>query len=461
MAERTATYKLDPTPGVWSSRHLDSTPGVNGLEAQPQALAYDPHFDVAAYRHLAQLASSLRPAEFSRLVNQLNTRTRHNLEAMLGERFNTELSQVAYRLIDNHLQSAEHDESFIEVMRRGQEYRRQFGNPRDHAREAAEILGFERIQKILTTMANTSEVKSGRHPDHTSEVREAEVVKFVLVSPRGGPDSDYQHNFFDVYEVVLNDPTNIRMSRYTSRLSYQEFHLAAQKLDPAIPTPIKLTDEFFLAHPLVTEKNLEEILAAFHPQEETMPLAKYQNLLAACRPLIDHYLETLQSTFEVFSGRHPDLTSKVLQMSPHLEGVTTWEVLQTYHALLNFADHLAHPRGGVRAASGLHPGGVTTSEVNMPGGVKYLISRYGSLPVRPVMTSCGRQAGVSTLPTLGLRPFSVADFARLFKTDDEDEDTSDFQCPGTKKDGTPCTYVVRYGSGTRECPECHTKATCG
>ncbi|MDP2632100.1 MAG: hypothetical protein Q8P25_00050 [Candidatus Curtissbacteria bacterium] len=40
------------------------------------------------------------------------------------------------------------------------------------------------------------------------------------------------------------------------------------------------------------------------------------------------------------------------------------------------------------------------------------------------------------------------------------EDTSDFPCGGTKKDGSPCTYIVKYGSGIKKCPECGNEAKC-
>jgi len=42
----------------------------------------------------------------------------------------------------------------------------------------------------------------------------------------------------------------------------------------------------------------------------------------------------------------------------------------------------------------------------------------------------------------------------------QNEDTSDFPCGGTKKDGSPCTYIVKYGSGIRKCPECGNEAKC-
>lgn len=42
----------------------------------------------------------------------------------------------------------------------------------------------------------------------------------------------------------------------------------------------------------------------------------------------------------------------------------------------------------------------------------------------------------------------------------EDEDTNDFPCGGTKKDGSPCTYIVKYGSGIKKCPECGNEAKC-
>lgn len=59
-------------------------------------LAYDPRFDIWASRQLAMLKTQLPTAEYQRRQNQLDLRTRHNLETCLGERFNVEISRDPY-----------------------------------------------------------------------------------------------------------------------------------------------------------------------------------------------------------------------------------------------------------------------------------------------------------------------------------------------------------------------------
>lgn len=99
--------------------------------------------------------------------------------------------------------------------------------------------------------------------------------------------------------------------------------------------------------------------------------------------------------------------------------------------------------------------------------VSQQIDHYGRQPVRTVMRGCpGGQKGFSVTSQpdvlrdiaklLGVK--SVVDFATLF--DDEDEEVTDFQCPGYKKDGSKCTYVVKAYSGVSKCPECGAGATC-
>ena len=104
-------------------------------------LGYEPFFDVHAYQNLATQKNLISPQEFSRRKNQLDERTRTNLDTMLGERFNVELSRVTYEIENNHLMSSQHDKPFLEIIRHGQKYRQENGS-NDTVRELAEVEGF-------------------------------------------------------------------------------------------------------------------------------------------------------------------------------------------------------------------------------------------------------------------------------------------------------------------------------
>jgi len=93
-----------------------------------------------------------------------------------------------------------------------------------------------------------------------------------------------------------------------------------------------------------------------------------------------------------------------------------------------------------------------------------LITQLATQPIRVVSTGCGKSGGYGmeqNWPTSFslLQPFSVSEFA-LPDSLESNEKVEDFTCPGTKPDGSKCTYIVRAYSGVKKCPECGTGATC-
>lgn len=326
-----------------------------------RAVAYEPNFDITAYRNLELERANLTPEKYQRLKIQLDNRTRHNLETNLGERFNVEISQVNYYLENGQLINSDHDEPFAEIIKRGRDYRTRNGNPIDHVRESTELEGFEKVQKLLTI----------NHSPSTS---------IVVISPKGSKDSDYQHNFFDVYQK--NENGKIQMSRYTSQLSYDEFWLKAKELDPNFPFVSggtnELTDALFLSHPLTTQKSPAEILETFHDLKKdakTMTYEQYQKLLEDCSPLITSYLSALASN------------------------PTEHQITKIYNATLNFADAKIMPQTSLKFAQVIDFPNINLSQASLlPTNVAALIDFYGTLPVRQVMTGCGKQSGFSKNP---------------------------------------------------------------
>ena len=79
------------------------------IQDTKEILGYEPLFDIQAYQDLTAKENLLSPQEFSRRKTQLDMRTTKNLETMLGERFNVEISRVIYRIRNNQIISFEHD----------------------------------------------------------------------------------------------------------------------------------------------------------------------------------------------------------------------------------------------------------------------------------------------------------------------------------------------------------------
>ncbi|MBI2598719.1 hypothetical protein HYW40_00655 [Candidatus Curtissbacteria bacterium] len=309
-------------------------------QVERKALAYDPYFDVIAYRNLARSQASLPPYEYERRKNQLYLRTKHNLETEIGERLKVEISQVNYRLLDSKLISEEHDEPFEEIVRRGRNWRLRNGNPIDSNREQAELEGFQKAQKILAEST----------PD----------TKVVLISPRGSDGSDYKHNFFDIYEK--DGAEVITMSRYVSRNTYQDFWEQAQKIDPSLPTPIGLSDAFFLTHPLMTLLPKEKILAMFTRDPKILDFDKYRKIIEGCQAFIKNYLRSPSEN--------------------------------TYKAIINLADELA----GYRQRLDLKLANIDS-----------IIDHYAAQTVRTVATGCGFSGNSKSY---NRSPWSVAEFGQ-------------------------------------------------
>ena len=231
-------------------------------------LGYDPLFDIEAYRRLQGLRLQVSVDEYNRLKNQLNTRTRHNLETALGERFKVELSQVIYQIQDGQLVSSEHDQPFLEIIKRGQKYRQENGS-NDTLRELAEVEGFTKVQDLLV---------SGNWPLD---------AKIIVISPRSQKGSTYQHNFFDIYERKEDILT---MTRYTTTAAYHQFRQAADKLDPFNDLADNPQDADFIKTPLTSYKSIEEILALFPPDAGVITRQDLERIIGICSQVILSYV---------------------------------------------------------------------------------------------------------------------------------------------------------------------------
>lgn len=320
------------------------------LQSKPQLRGYDVDLDIADFK-------------FSREDKHiLFKRKQHDLETMLGERFDVEISQISYSIENGKLHSPEFQEPFSERIQMGIDYRKARHSP-DLLREQAELVGFLKLEQGLETA-----------PLGT---------KFVVISP---PGIEYPKKFFDIYQKT--DQGAVAMSRYTSSQDAENLYQIAQNLDinwhtMALANPNAApTDADFLANPLRTALDIKTILEEFHPETGTLPLGEYNKLKIAAAPLREAYLNQLKTD------------------------PTPSKVYPLYNALLNFADDFV-----------LNPQNRQKLQSNLRENSQTFISELAIIPVRPVMAGCGLQGGYET--TSGSAPYSAADYARTSKGEDQ------------------------------------------
>lgn len=356
-------------------------------------LGYDQQFTVNEYQNLNLEKSSIPKEEFSRRKNQTDKRTKHNLETMLGERFNLLVSKIEFTIENNLLINVEHDEPFLEVIKRGQKYREVNGS-QEVKREKAEVEGFKKVQQLLTD------------PQY-------EDAKIIVISPKGKNNSMYQHNFFDVYE---KQGDKIIMHRYASTSSWTEFHKGADIIDPFNSLSASPIDANFIANPQVTYMDENEILGNLNLDLEAMAEDEYQRLIDSITELKLNYVNALASgDFE--------LAKKI------------------FIATLNYSDEIVLKAKNYDSRSTL----LTQNPIA-------IISAYGMIQPRTVLAGCGLQeifANQSAGSFLSnLYPESVANFATCRQCNTKN---NHFHCPQNKGG---CGGQIPSGLGYTTCPHC-------
>lgn len=321
---------------------MERTAYTPELQTQPNLRGYDVDLDIADFKNSTENK------------HVLLERKKHDLETMLGERFDVEISQINYNYQNSKLHSSEFEKPFSQRIQMGIDYRNARNSP-DLLREQAELVGFLRLEQGLETA-----------PLGT---------KFIVISP---PGRQYPKKFFDIYQKTNSD--QVTMSRYTSALDVQNLYQVAQNLDISwqamvIANPNATpTDADFLANPLRTNLDIKTILEQFHPDKDTLPFEEYNKLKGASSPLMNTYLNQLNTD------------------------PTPTKVYPLYNALLNFADDFVqNPQNRQRLQS------------NLINNSQLFINELAIIPVRPVVAGCGLQGAYET--TNGSAPYSAADYA--------------------------------------------------
>jgi len=343
-------------------------------ERSMRAVAYEPKFDQRI---------GLKDSYIARQV-----------DTFIGERLNVLLSLHKYEIKNDLIYGQDMEEPFIKVMRRGVDYRRKVEgeNRVDRNREEAEVEGFLKTQEILCD----SQTSIG--------------TMMLSVSPIGGKDSLYQHNFYDIFTLKeLDGKRFIEARRYSGTLTVEEYK---DKLSPLsfmgnisddadfLKNPIKIDDVFF--------KNSDEIHSYLHENHKVINVEEFERIMKACERLKREYVRS----------KDP----RVLD------------------AIINKADMEA---------------GFIDRKIssNIPLTLNREIDFYGHQPVRVVATGCG-SSGSTSLNSLIKKssPFSVSEFG----LEDDSYGSREFDCPECGK-----TNIRPKDKLLKNCQHCNSsKVSC-
>jgi len=316
-----------------------------------QAKTYEPEFD------------RRKDLSFKYLSKQIDT--------FIGERLNVLLRIYKYEIKNNQLYGEQMNEPFVDVIRRGVDYRRKTqGEERiDKEREEAEVKGCLKIQKLMCD----PNISIG--------------AMMLSVSPQGGKDSSYKHNFYDIFTLKEeNGKRFVEARRYSSALKIEEYK---DKLSPFTSTENISSDADFLKNPIKIDdvffENAEQVHSYLHKEHQVTKNEKFKEITQSYQNL----------KIEYFEKRDP----LILQ------------------AIMNKADEKA---------------GLTKNEVDIfinsgkPLTVEKEINYYGRQEVRVVTTGCGSSGSLlkNSLDNKS-SPFSVSEFG----LDDDKYGSREFECP--------------------------------
>lgn len=345
---------------------------------QLRAIAYEPAFDQRI---------GLKASYISR-----------QLDTFLGERLNVLLSKNKYEIKGNLMYGEDMDEPFIEVIKRGVDYRKKVEgeNRVDKEREEAEVDGFAKIQEILSN-PNT------------------QIGTMMLsISPPGEKGSLYQHNFYDIFTLKEDPPAGggkrfVEARRYSSALSLDEYK---DKLKPLSFMENILNDADFLSNPIKIDpstslrvffENADQIHSYLHKDHDFMEVEDFEKILLSLEGLKQEYI----------LRRNPRILDAMMNKADIKAG---------------FYDYLIGPSVELR--------------------IDQEVDFYGKQPVRAVAAGCGSSSSVSQDK---FSPFSVSDFTMTDKYGDRT-----FECPECGK-----TNVRPKDELIKNCQHCNSsKVSC-
>lgn len=331
------------------------------------------------------------------------------METHLGERYNVELSSFSYDIKDGFLWGKDMEEPFIKSLMRGRDFRRVNGKEVDFAREEAEVIGFEKIQSELLD----PDTKTG--------------TVMLSLSPRGGKGSTYQHNFYDIFTLRMdeNDRRYVEVRRYASALGINDYK---EKLGVFIPENIDDHAAYLLENPLRIPFGLtpDDIHKHLHRDYEFLDEHSFNLIKKHCKSLISAYAEA------IIEQPDNDVLHKTL-----------------FNTVLNKADEI---EAKLKAKGEVE----IEKEYGDRRSIRADVENYAFREVKKINTGCGSSEGYA-LPSVPASPFSLAEFGKRAEDDPNlcrcGGDKAHFHCPG-KKEGKDCRHKIIVGKGIISCPSC-------
>lgn len=330
--------------------------GETNSSINESSLTYNVRLDFQAYQDLDKQKGWLSEPEYQLKLKNLTELTKTNVITSIGERLNVELFRTQYRLEEKQLISPLYGEPFLEVVKRGQQFREQKGS-RDVKREKAEVEGFKKAQELLADRNLGSD------------------AKIIIISPRGDKNSIYQHNFYDVYEK--GQDRNINMYRYTSKHSYTQLWQTVQEVDPFNNIPDSSQDHDFLENPLVTYLSKENIQQLFNPDTKTMSIEEFIRTTnsSQCKNQIQAYFQALAS------GQDPGTLQHQYNLIAKAADIVSG--LDPQSKKINYQEHLNTPLRIVATACGISGSVNNPFSVSEFGNQSFVLKdQFGTLEIR-------------------------------------------------------------------------------
>lgn len=318
----------------------------------------------------------------------------------LGERFNVILSTYQYEIKGGQLWGKDMNEPFMNSLVRGRDYRRTHGNPVDFRREDAELIGFEKIQRVMTD-ENTPE-----------------GTVMLSISHPGLEGSTYKNRFMDIHTKKVDDNGRVfvESQRVSSGLSLDE---TKEKVSAFADIEIDDSDPAasFLEQPILIGKGLtpDDIKFYFYRDHDYMDEKTFEVIKKSTAHLTFEYAESLVS-------RPSDKAYHRL----------------LFNAIINKADSVLETirKDGPQAIEKITP-------IPTVYHISQEIQDYGYKEVKEVMAGCGISGGYDMSKEQGDSPNSVADF------DTKKERVLCCTCPFCKE-----KVEAKIAKGKIECPSC-------
>ena len=311
-----------------------------------QNLAYDYRLDCDEYDRLSKLEGLIPQEDYVQLFLNWQREKLINLETNIGERFNAQMFEVKYPTKGDRMMHPSREEFALDTVVRGQQHR--LGDTQNlthnRKRELAEILSFSAVESFFA-----------QNPESEDNL--------INASPPGG---NYLQNFIDIYNLENEENVKfIRMRRYAISTTLQDHLNIVQSLAGSSEeinrdeADIEIKSVVFK-----TSKTIEEILALYIPDQNTLGLEEYQKLKEAYHPWAINYIDAI------------------------IRGEPTGIIERNLRAGYKFADiYLGKDTDQTKS--------VSPSSVYSLQEITHIAPILGTQTIKEVRTGCGIQGGSS------------------------------------------------------------------